>query len=129
MFPSCKFKGNFASCVINTSVPRSLDGGQLSTLGYYLWESPQAQEGRGLVMMMKMKMIIFNKNGDDVDPVVCLSVCDGASVPLRCHLKPNIVLPKVAQIAHVAHVAQVKDCNTDDDSPSYHLKTNILLAE
>ena len=61
LFPSCKFKGNFASCVINTSVPRSLDGGQLSTLGYYLWESPQAQEGRGLVMMMT----IFNKNGDD----------------------------------------------------------------
>ena len=42
--------------MINTSVPRSLDGGQLSTLGYYLWESPQAQEGRGLVMVT-MKMI------------------------------------------------------------------------
>ena len=48
--------------MINTSVPRSLDGGQLSTLGYYLWESPQAQEGRGLVMMVTMKM---RKNGDD----------------------------------------------------------------
>ena len=63
--------------------------------------------------------IISNKNGDD----------DGSDVMLVCHLKPNIVLPKVAQIAHVAHVAQVKDCNTDDDSSGYHLKTNILLAE
>ena len=54
--------------------------------------------------------IISNKNGDD----------DGSDVMLVCHLKPNIVLPKVAQ---------VKDCNTDDDSPGYHLKTNILLAE
>ena len=110
--------------MINTSVPRSLDGGQLSTLGYYLWESPQAQEGRGLVMMtMKMVKSFSIRMVTMMDPVVCLSVCDGVSVPLRCHLKPNIVLPMLPK------VAQVKDCNTDDDSPGYHLKTNILLAE
>ena len=41
----------------------------------------------------------------------------------QSQLKPNIVLPMLPM------VAQVKDCNTDDDSPGHHLKTNILLAE